>query len=335
MFLAMVFALIIAVVLAVSPAGRVAAFKAKWYLKGIIFMIRAKDLPSRYRGTNCIRVPNATAKYTNNCRTVRVVFIRHGQSVWNALFNSFNLGWPVRMVKAVVREVLDFFLNPFGSVIIDSPLSSKGKKEAQELSAYVRSAKDKISSDTRTSVIVSSNLRRAMETALVGLAPRVSVTHERMVVDSTLQEGSQNIDAQSFSTEKGKLAPMLIGNLTKPEQLADYFNPALNAGNKTAGKDVYDRMDDFIHHLFGDSADSLVPAAGRSNAELREVIVVGHSGYFRNFFRRFLPESSKHVSKKSKMQNCAAVAFELTHNKTTGEVSIDESSIQVLYRGFK
>ncbi|EPY35538.1 hypothetical protein STCU_01136 [Strigomonas culicis] len=335
MFFLMVFAVIFAVAILGTQLGQIAALKVALYAEGTKFFIRSKDLPTSFKGSNYLRM-ETTGPYTNGRRTIRVVFVRHGQSVWNSIFNSINGGWPARVVKAVVRETVDFFTDPFDSVMIDSPLSSKGVKEANELADFFRGAKGKVSFDPATSVVVVSNLRRAMETALVGAGPRLAVTRERMTVDSSLQEGSRNIDAQTLSTERGKLAPMRIGGITDPRDLKNVFNPYLNDGGKVIGSDVYFRMDIFLRHLFGGSGhDSLVPASGGSNAALKEVIVVGHSGYFRNFFRRFLPASSTHIAKKCKMQNCAVVAFDLVHNESNGELTVDESSITVLYKGFK
>ncbi|XQJ31411.1 Histidine phosphatase superfamily (branch 1), putative [Leishmania guyanensis] len=334
MFFWLVVALLVAIAIVVTPVRKLAAAKCQLYAHGLVFMVKAKDLPKAYRGTNYIRM-NTAGDGTRGKRIIRVVFIRHGQSVWNSLFNSYNLDLPVRMAKAAIHEFINFLTDPFGSCIIDSPLSSKGKKEAQDLASFIRTAKTKISFDPATSVVVSSNLRRAMETALVGMSPRLLVTQERIVMDSALQEGSQNIDAQSLSTEPGKIAPCKLGTITNPLELAIVFDPYLNAGNRVAGVDVYQRMDEFIMHLFGGSGEaSLVPAAGGSNAALKEVIVVGHSGYFRNFFRRFLPPHSTHLSKKKKLQNCAVVAFELARDESSGEVVVDESTLKVMYKGF-
>ncbi|GET93004.1 hypothetical protein, conserved [Leishmania tarentolae] len=334
MFFWMVFALLVAIAIVITPTGKLVAVKCQLYADGVVFMAKAEDLPKTYRGTNYIPM-KTIGDGTRGKRTIRVIFIRHGQSVWNSLFNSFNIGLPVRLAKAAARELTDFFTNPFDSCIIDSPLSSKGKREAQDLASFMRTAKTKISFDPTTSVVVSSNLRRAMETALVGLSPRLTVTQERIVIDSALQEGTQNIDAQSLSTETGKIAPCKLGTITDPLKLSLVFDPYLNTGNRVAGVDVYQRMDKFITHLFGGSgAANLVPAAGGSNAALKEVIVVGHSGYFRNFFRRFLPPHSTHISKKSKMQNAAVVVFELTRDESSNEISVDESTLKVLYKGF-
>ncbi|CAD2216539.1 hypothetical protein AGDE_01433 [Angomonas deanei] len=335
MFFYLMLAVIIAVSLVATQAGQVAFFKLRAYAHGGVFFIKSKDLPKTFNGSNYIKMESNHA-YVNGRRTIRVVFIRHGQSVWNSLFNSLNAGLPMRWVKAVIRESICLFTDPFDSLIIDSPLSSKGRKEANELASFVRAANGKISVDPNTSVIVASNLRRAMETALVGLGPRISTTNEQIVMDSSLQEGSKNIDAQTISTEPNKIAPVPIGSIKEAKQLVQAFDPYLNAGDKVIGVDVYQRMDVFVRHLFGASGDdSLLTSNKRGNAELKEVIVVGHSGYFRNFFRRFLPTSSKHIAKASKMQNCAVVAFNFVHNESNGELSVEEESIQILYKGFK
>lgn len=336
MFFWMVLALIFAVAIFATPAGQILLYKGQLYAQGINFTARAKDLPSTFRGSNAIKMSKCGA-YDHGKRKVRVVFIRHGQSVWNSIFNSFDLGWPMRAVKAIINEAVFFFTSPFDSVFIDSPLSSKGQREVEELAMFIRSAKDKVPSNPATSVVVTSNLRRAMETALVGVAPRLTITKERIMVDSSLQEGSQNIDAQTLSAERRKLAPVVMGPLRNPKQLPSVFDPSLNDGGKIIGCDVYQRMDTFLTHLFGGSPVSLTTgdSSASGNAGLKEVIVVGHSGYFRNFFRRFLPSSSNHVSKRQKMQNCAVVAFDLFRNENTGEIFVDEGSISVLYKGFK
>ncbi|RNF26317.1 uncharacterized protein Tco025E_01484 [Trypanosoma conorhini] len=335
MFLFMVFALLIAVAIAVAPAAQALRMKLATYALAVQFMLVANDLPKTFTGSNYMRM-NAPATEGSK-RAIRVVFIRHGQSVWNSLFNSFGTTWPIRILKAMVLEAMYFFLDPFESVIIDSPLSSKGSLEAEELARFIRTADGKISFDTNTSLVVCSNLRRAMETALLAMRPRISSTREKIVVDSSLQEGSRNMDAQTLSTERGKLVPCKMGNLASPAELGAFFDAHLNAGNKTSDVNVYGRMDEFVRHLFdGSQPDSYLPAtfSALGNAELKEVIVVGHSSFFRCFFRRFLPPSSRHISKARKLRNCGVVAFELLRNESTNEVYIDESTITVLHKGF-
>jgi broad specificity phosphatase PhoE len=332
-FLIMVL-VVVALVAAASSSGlRNVWSKAKTYLHGATFMLVSKDLPKTFSGSNYFRNINVSAAHQEK-RTIRVVFVRHGQSVWNSVFNAFGLAWPVRALKALFGEWYLFFTNPLDSYIIDSPLSAKGCQEAEDLCAFVRTAQGKLPLDPTKSVVVCSNLRRAMATAMLGLQPRLSKTRERIVVDSTLQEGSLNIDAQSFSTMAGKIAATPVLNLDTALLLHATFDPSWNAGNKVASADVYKRMDEFIRHVF--AADGLAPAAaaGLTNADLEEIVIVGHSGWFRNFFKRFLPSTSTHVSKTKKLKNCGAVVFNLTHDPVTGEVLIDEKTMEVLYRGF-
>ncbi|CAN0440510.1 unnamed protein product, partial [Laminaria digitata] len=55
----------------------------------------------------------------------RVIFLRHGESEWNEVFNrGFGPMFLVRLVKAFVREVM--MLSTRDSVFFDSPLSNTG-----------------------------------------------------------------------------------------------------------------------------------------------------------------------------------------------------------------
>ena len=59
--------------------------------------------------------------------------------------------------------------------------------------------------------------------------------------------------------------------------------------------------------------------------------------WFRNYFKCFLPHKSTHTSKTKKIQNGAAVAFDLYHKITKhGESAfyIDEASIVEVHKGF-
>lgn len=340
MFLAMVLALVVFVAILSAPATQNVWAKLKTYAGGAKYMVLCKDLPKKFSGSNQIRIADApqSSSQSPSQRVIRIVFIRHGNSVWNALFNNFGLMWPWRVVKYWLGELYLYVTNPLDSYIIDSPLSPKGIREAEELQAYARSpvGAAKMSVDTSRSLIVCSNLRRAMATALIGLQPRLSLSRERIVMDSSLQEGSRNIDAQSFSTVKGRVAGSPVLNLDTAVLLHTSFDPSFNEGNKPLSSTVYKRMDAFVAHIFGSSGYTPAAAAvtGTTNADLDEVIVVGHSGWFRCFFKRFLPEASKHVAKTKKMKNCAAVAFNLVRNEVTNEVYIDEASLEVLFKGF-
>jgi len=69
----------------------------------------------------------------------------------------------------------------------------------------------------------------------------------------------------------------------------------------------------------------------------RVVIVGGHSLWFRDFFRNFLPHTSDHDSKNAKIKNCGVISFTLARGTHDGKLQyrIDPSSIQVIYGGFE
>lgn len=343
MFIWMVLGVIVIASALVSPVTFNVYKKTAWYLWGLKYMLTSGDLKKPKTTTEVFQTPVPGGKQ----RTLRVVFVRHGQSVWNSLFNKFGVMWPVRVVTAIVKETTYFFTDPHHSLIIDSPLSAAGKKEAEGLAEFVRRNRDGglFPTDPTKSSIVSSNLRRALETAAKGLAPRIATTREKIVMDSALQEGTRNIDGHSFSTEPGKIAPTPINGFNQAVQHAAHFDPSFNEGNKGSGNNVHVRIDAFVRHLFGlpgshggIHASEYIPASpgkGVANRDLEEIIVVGHSGYFKAFFQRFLPHDSKHVAKKKKMKNCAMVAFNLTFDEATGRVAIDEKSMKELYLGFQ
>lgn len=306
------------------------------WAKGLKYTIVSKDLPKKFTGTNHIKMAIEPPKTKGGKRVVRLIFVRHGQSVWNSVVNSFGIMWPWRVVRTLFLETLYWLTDPWNSLLIDTPLSAKGVKEAGGLCAFVRGCNPAdIPHDTKSSLIVCSNLRRAMATAAIGLGPRTKVTGERIIVDSTLQEGSRNIDAQSLNCFEQRLisSPVHIWKTAKEQSCV--FDPKFNQGNKKLSSTVFTRMDDFVRHVFGGSQNGgYVPSSGGTNADVDTIIVVGHSGWFKSFFLRFLPETSTHVGRKKKMETSACVAVDLVRDEATGLVYIEESSIKPLFKGF-
>ena len=304
------------------------------WARGIKYMALSKDLPKTCKETNFIPVGASTSG--GRTRTVRVIFVRHGQSVWNSLFNSFGAMWPVRLISSLLKETWLFFTNPLDSLIFDSPLSPKGVSEAEGLSGFVKACPPSaIPHDTSNSLIICSNLRRAMATAAIGLAPRTAVTGERIVIDSCLQEGSRNVDALGLNNEKRKLVDTPIYRWKTALEQSTVFDPAFNDGNKSVKSNVNIRMTDFVRKVFGGGVGGGYAPPGKTNSDLTTIVVVGHSGYIRSFFRRFLPASSTHISKKCKLQTAGAVAFDLVMNTQSNEVYVEESTITLLHREFK
>lgn len=330
----------------VSPIPGNIVKKAAFYFFALRYMILSKDSPKKaVRGNSFKPVAPNEGPYTATSEPVRirVVFVRHGDSVWNSVVNRFGLGWPIRALRTLLTEAYFYLFSPNDSLIIDSPLSSRGIAQAKELADFIRRDQGKsVPVDPTKSLIVTSNLRRAMETALIGLGPRVSTTREKIVVDSALQEASRNVDALSFSTQPRTIAPTPINGTAKVVIHHSNFNPALNNGQKSMSSNINVRTDTFIEHVLA-GVDGVAPKNNKASLKpeaegagpLKEVVVVGHSLWFKRFFDRFLPSTSTHISRKKKMQNCAVVAFDLLWDRNkTGEVSIDESSIKVLFKDF-
>lgn len=235
-----------------------------------------------------------------------VFFIRHGESEWNAIVNRGGPGWLGRAVKTTVGEMYLAVADPTDSRLADSPLSTRGKRQTVALREFVASNMALFPTATE-SKIYASNLRRAMETASTGLAARLAVSRERIIVHSALQEASRNVDALTISTTPGVVA-------SADEAV---FDSSKNAGQKTFSGDVHVRIDEMNQQIFGDAA----PAA----------ILVGHSMWFLTYFARYLPQSSVHPSKSHKMGNCDVVRFSVTQH-ANGQIVIDEASIQSLFQ---
>lgn len=80
-----------------------------------------------------------------------------------------------------------------------------------------------------------------------------------------------------------------------------------------------------------------VPASRAVAQEADTIIAGGHSLWFKEFFKEFLPRSSTHKCKKKKIVNCGVVAFTIQHAKHAahGDVfRVDPESVEVVYGGF-
>lgn len=340
-------------VILVSVHAANVTHKAKMYWYCTKYFFFAKDQPSkRPGGPPALAIGSAAPPGLfvgpGKPVTIKVFFIRHGESVWNSIFNKFGLGWPMRAITAVVDETMAFLRRPLHSVIIDSPLSARGRKQAKELAAFVRSdaGQKALPFDQTTSVVVCSNLRRAMETAIIGLEPRLAPNRERVIVDSCLQEGSRNADAQALATDAGVIPNYPLEGVPKPTAaiMTHLFDAKCHQGNKTMAatdplNSVHKRIDEFARRIFGQARHGgplrYATAASASSTLLPlSLVVVGHSLYFRNFFRATLPSTSEHISKTRKMQNCAVVSFDITFDPVTGVVISKEDTIRALHKGF-
>jgi len=265
--------------------------------------------------------------------TRRILFIRHGESRWNEVFNrGLKPAMLIALVKAIVEEIFSCFGN--NSIFLDSPLSKLGKDQAVNLSHFVSEDPGNLAPDVardrdalvglRPSTIVSSNLRRAIATICIGLWPRLKKDDkEKIHILSSLQEGSRNVDCICLAGP-GQVPPLSsVKKLLETETFTHTakFNTDFNKGNKPVFSNGLDRFKEFC-------AFCMMP-----QLEGKTIVVGGHSLWFKKFFQTFLPRNVDHDAKNCKMANAAVVGITLTGAVVNGEwvYRIDPKSITEVY----
>eukprot|EP00611_Tribonema_gayanum_P020163 TRINITY_DN3626_c0_g1_i3.p1 TRINITY_DN3626_c0_g1~~TRINITY_DN3626_c0_g1_i3.p1 ORF type:complete len:333 (-),score=105.50 TRINITY_DN3626_c0_g1_i3:200-1198(-) len=299
--------------------------KTKLLAIGITHMLLSKDKKSKAR-----QDPDAVV-VDPNAPTKRIVFLRHGESEWNEVFNrGFGPSFLVRLVSALIREAL--LLTTRDSVFFDSPLSDTGIKQTQELVRFLQRPQGSVADPkvdeivailngeaAKGSVLTTSNLRRAIATGLIVFWDRLRQTRENFLVLSCLQEVTFNVDGISL-LENGEVPDGSVGRALGQEIA---FDAEFNAGTKGLRSNGYARMGEFCKWASARPEDTVVCA--------------GHSLWFRDFFRNFLPFAAQHASKQKKIVNCGVVAFTLQQGTLNGRTAykVDPASITVVYGGFK
>lgn len=316
--------------------------KIKLYMSAISFMVYSKD--SKGVGKkNSEKDPDSIKAQVNKgeARRKRIVFLRHGESDWNDVFNKgFGPMIIVRLIRAMWRELLCYASED--SVFLDSPLNQDGIEQALDLRKFLKN-KEQVSevlgvskiidvlngNDTSvSSIIVSSCLRRAIATTVLGLWDRIEKTNEKIHILSSCQEISRNVDTYSLA------APNTVADLPFKRVVdhcggAEKFNPESifnttdNFGNKTRSFYGQKRFKSFNEWAF--------------NREEDIIIVGGHSLWFKYYFQTFLPYNDDHKAKKKKLKNSGAVVFDLHCAKAedgTVLYRVDPHSLLTVYRGF-
>lgn len=204
------------------------------------------------------------------------------------------------------------------SWFLDSPLSTTGLGQAEDLKDFLQKESEKtglaaeqakmlLGKSSERSTLVSSNLRRAISTAVVGLNDRIAgASHEKIIIHSALQECSRNVDTLSITPRRSNPEPSWIDRDHRATNIADaykskldpvsnlrlsdvvpfslsYFSlprsrQALHTGNKSAAITGQDRLLAFNEWAFGLDEPGVL-------------ICTGHSLWFKAYFKEFLPES--------------------------------------------
>eukprot|EP00123_Amoebidium_parasiticum_P001506 comp12615_c0_seq1/m.7652 comp12615_c0_seq1/g.7652 ORF comp12615_c0_seq1/g.7652 comp12615_c0_seq1/m.7652 type:complete len:354 (-) comp12615_c0_seq1:394-1455(-) len=274
-------------------------------------------------------------------RTKTIIFVRHGESDWNEVFNrGFGPSFIVRLVKALAREGM--YLITRDSLFFDSPLSELGMRQAKELQDFLAKPFDEKLDDEgkaiingqrdtekEKSLLVAANLRRAIATATLVLQDRLQRTSEKLLILSALQEISRNVDTIALALPH--TVPDMHGlekHLWAGFDAETVYDTQYNYGTKSVMKsNGMARMKAFCDFCFERKEQTIIVGGG-------------HSLYFREFFRTFLPFTFNHDAKNKKMVNCGAVRFTLSQMTTTVNATpttayrIDPNTLKVIYGGF-
>lgn len=302
-----------------DPVGRDCLFrKLALYARGAAQMVVGKDKKWKKTG----RPDPGRVAAASDRRSKRIVFIRHGESAWNLVFNvGPKVLVPFKLAAALIRETALFLRLDDGSVLYDSPLNEAGLQQARDLDEVFTSfAADAAGAadvaallDREASVIATSNLRRAAQTVALGLRTRLERNgDEKMHCLSSLQEISTNIDTLSITpSHKAPRLPSVPAHLSG----GDRYDVSCNSGNKLLRGNGLQRMQAFSEWAFKRPEGTIV--------------VGGHSLFFRSFFREFLPaDANPRDARGSKIANGGVVAFTLDR----GTVEAAGSPSQVQYR---
>ena len=271
-------------------------------------------------------------------RRKKIYFIRHAESAWNVLFNrGFGWGFLPNLISALAEE---FMMLPTGeSLLLDSPLSIGGISQAMQLRDWLQSVLEDPhgeflrSSGPEQIALCSSNMRRAVSTAVIGLGGRLLKNKsEKVHVLSSLQEVTRNIDGVSLSAAgSGPSASPLEKSLPELEPVvegvfrAGKVEGSQNFGTKPfLGRNAYTRFDSFCDWCFNSDA-----AKSKSR-----VAATGHSLYFKEFMKLYLPKSTVHIVKTMKMVNCGVLSFDLV-DCGEGQYAVDPHSLLSVYGGFE
>ena len=173
----------------------VLAYKASLTLYGAVFLVLSKDKVS----SKALKKAPDPADLRDSAvdAEVRIIFVRHGESQWNKVFNrGFGPSFLWRLVTTVLYEL---YLIPFqDSAFIDSPLSDRGYEQCDGLRNFLGKPQPglepkaqadfaALTSGEGSTLLVSSQLRRAVATVVLALSERLQRSRETVMLHSSCQ----------------------------------------------------------------------------------------------------------------------------------------------------
>lgn len=225
-----------------------------------------------------------------------VYLVRHGESVWNAAQASKDV---VAMLSAV-----------------DHPLNDTGRSQAEGLARHLAAGGNEAEEVLKATLVVCSPLTRAIQTCLVGLAPLLAReggargvqlnpnAREKRNFGGKDSSGKHVGDAITADLERSmyELYPAAgkAEELLRPQLDLELVQTQWWLGQKEEEAHVVARTDELLAQL--------------RYCEATSIVLVGHSHYFRELFRNFMPETAQSAAPellKKKLSNGGMVAVDL------------------------
>lgn len=225
-----------------------------------------------------------------------VYLVRHGESVWNAAQASKDV---VAMLSAV-----------------DHPLNDTGRSQAESLARHLAAGGSEAEEVLKATLVVCSPLTRAIQTCLVGLAPLLAReggarsvqlnpnAREKRNFGGKDSSGKHVGDAITADLERSmyELYPAAgkAEELLRPRFDLELVQTQWWLGQKEEEAHVVARTDELLAQL--------------RYCEATSIVLVGHSHYFRELFRNFMPEAAQSAAPellKKKLSNGGMVAVDL------------------------
>ena len=201
---------------------------------------------------------------------------------------------------------------------------------------------DQMIDSSNNSIVVTSNLRRAISTAVISLWDRFGANKECIHILPCLQELGMNVDTHTPILESSIPEVSNFEKTSKKlnvNKLTEFYSSRLVvekensfSGKKSlreSGQDTRQRLDFFCDWAF--------KKCDKNGNPYQTIIACGHSHWMRSFFKTFLPKDTQSMAGKRKLQNCGVAGFRMICHigpEDQRRYEVIAGSITPIYRGF-
>eukprot|EP00371_Babesia_bovis_P003499 XP_001612146.1 hypothetical protein [Babesia bovis T2Bo] len=209
-----------------------------------------------------------------------------------------------------------------------------GINQALEMSKNICETEDPISDDLKvlssnsgqTSVLFTSNLRRAQSTMLLALQDRLRLNNEKIEVCNELEELVPHPDCVSLSSTFQESTVPSLEVIIVPDKAKNYSRYLdYRIGTDVTKMAAYERMLAFNDLVF--------------KRQESHIIICGHSRWIRSYLKCFLPKASNdHEFSRNKIGNLDTLRFELIRQECSGGqayYSVEPNSVKLVYKNTK